>query len=86
MPEKQSQYIIDLPYAYKMWDKEKNTELSPENTTVSGNINRVIPKGYYYWNYHWTIVFFAILLFPMKIIFSKSCIAVILYKETKKSQ
>lgn len=48
MPEKQSQYIIDLPYAYKMWDKEKNTELSPENTTVSGNINRVIPKGYYY--------------------------------------
>lgn len=48
MSENQPQYIIDVPYAYKMWDKEKNTELSPENTTVSGNINRVIPKGYYY--------------------------------------
>ena len=30
----QLQYIIDTPYTYKLWDKEKNTELSPENITV----------------------------------------------------
>ena len=34
MSEKQPQYIIDVPYAYKLWDKEKNTELSPKSITI----------------------------------------------------